>query len=254
MNYHRSPSPLSDREGTSKPDDTVPSAKVEENSHSINVVDKTSESVNGSTESQDVSIDKVPKGNGVESTDISITESQFSSTMPYCEESLVTKLDPVDESQFLSTQPCHREDTTFSHESADFTSDLGISIDSTKDCSSGTSDSKIPTEVTHVKFDSVSGINTETTVYHDNVQFNSNIKDPSPLLEREGTSNQDDTVPSVKAEVSELGEPNPSPIQVRRSTRTTKGIPPLRYGSVTSHRVSANTKIGKWLSSISKKY
>ena len=238
------PLPLSDREGTSKQDDTVPSVKVEESSHSINVVDKTSESVNSSIESQDVSIDKVPKGNDVESTDISITESQFSSTMPYCEESLVVKLDPVGESQFLSVQPCDKEDTTFSHEGADFISDLGISEDSTKDCSSGTSASKIPTEVTHVKFDSVSGINTETTVDHDNVQFNSSIKDPPPLLEKEGTSRQDDTVPSAKAEVNEPGEPNPSPIQVRRSTRTTKGIPPLRYGSVTSHRVSANTKIG----------
>ena len=56
------PSPLSDREGTSKQDDTVPSVKVEESSHSINVVDKTSESVNSSFESQDISIDKVPKG------------------------------------------------------------------------------------------------------------------------------------------------------------------------------------------------
>ena len=88
------PLPLSDREGTSK-EDTVPSVKVEENSHSINVVDKTSESVNSSIESQDFSIDKVPKVNDVESTDISITESQFSLTMPYCEESLVAKLDPL---------------------------------------------------------------------------------------------------------------------------------------------------------------
>ena len=64
------PYPLSDTEGTSKQDDTVPSVKVEESSHSINVVDKTSESVNSSIESQDISIDKVPKGNDVESTDI----------------------------------------------------------------------------------------------------------------------------------------------------------------------------------------
>ena len=56
---------------------------------------------------------KVLKGNDVESTDISITESQFSSTMPYCEESLIAKLDPVGESQFLSAQPCHKENTTF---------------------------------------------------------------------------------------------------------------------------------------------
>ena len=37
------PSRLSVREGTSIQDDTVPSVKVEENSHSTNVVDKTSE-------------------------------------------------------------------------------------------------------------------------------------------------------------------------------------------------------------------
>ena len=108
MIYLKSPSPLSDREGTSN-HDTVPSVKAEENSHSINVVDETSESVNSSNESQDISIVKVPKGDDVESTDISITESQFSSTMPYCEESLVAKLDPLGESKFLSAQPCHKE-------------------------------------------------------------------------------------------------------------------------------------------------
>ena len=136
------PSPLSDREGTSN-HDTVPSVKAEEKSHSINVVDKTSESVNSSNESQGISIVKVPKGDDVESTDISITEIQFSSTMPYCEESLVAKLDPLDECQFLSAQPCHKEDTTFPHESADLITEEGTSDDSTKDCSSGTSASKI---------------------------------------------------------------------------------------------------------------
>ena len=49
-------SPLSDRGCTSN-HDTVPSVKDEENSHSINVIDKTSESVNSSVESQDLSID-----------------------------------------------------------------------------------------------------------------------------------------------------------------------------------------------------
>ena len=132
------PSPLSDREGTFK-HDTVPSVKAEENSHLINVVDKTSKSVNSSNESQDVSIDKVPKGDDVESTDISITESQFSSTMPYCEESLFVKLDPLGESQFLSAQPCHEEETTLPHESADLVTEEGTSDDSTKDCSSGIS-------------------------------------------------------------------------------------------------------------------
>ena len=41
------PSPLSDREATFN-HDTVPSVKAEENSPSINVVDKTSDSVNSS--------------------------------------------------------------------------------------------------------------------------------------------------------------------------------------------------------------
>ena len=158
------PSPLSDREGTSKQDDTVPSVKTEESFHSTNVVNKTSENVDSSFESQDISIVKVPENNGVESIDHSITESQFSSTMPYCEESLVAKLDPEGASQFLSAQPCHKEDTTLSHESADFISDLGISEDSTKDCSSGTSASNILTEDTRVKFDSVSDNNPESPV------------------------------------------------------------------------------------------
>ena len=68
----------------------------------------------------------MPKFNGVESIDHSITESQFSSTMPYCEESLVAKLDPEGASQFLSAQPCLKEDTTLSHESADIISDMGL--------------------------------------------------------------------------------------------------------------------------------
>ena len=243
------PSPLSDREGTSKQDDTVPSVKVEESSHSINVVDKTSESVNSSIESQDISIDKVPKGNDVESTDISITESQFSSTMPYCEESFVAKLESIGESQFLSAQPCHKADITFSRESADLVSEVGISEDSTKDCSSGTSASKIPTEVTHVKFDSVSDFNTESQVDHGNMQFSaySNIEEPSPLSNREGTLNCD-TVPSAKAEdnePSEPSEPSPSPFQVRRSTRSTRGMPPTRYGSVVSHQVNVLDEPGR---------
>ena len=88
------PSPLSDREVTSNQDETVPSVKAEESFHSTQVVDNTSKNVDSSFESQDISIVKVPENNGVESIDHSITESQFSSTMPYCEESLVAKLDP----------------------------------------------------------------------------------------------------------------------------------------------------------------
>ena len=73
--------------------------------------------------------------------------------------------------QFLSAQPCHKEDTTLSHESADFISDLGTSEDSTKDFSSGTSASNIPTEDTHVKFDSVSDKIPESPVDHGNMQI-----------------------------------------------------------------------------------
>ena len=248
------PSPLSDRKGTSSQDDTVHSVKVEENSHSINVVDRTSESVNSSIESQYFSIVKVAKGNDVESTDISITESQFSSTMPYCEESLFAKLDPLGESQFLSVQLCHKEDTTFPHESANVVTEEGTSDDSTKDCSSGTSASKIPMEVTHVKFDSVSDSNTKSKVDHGNMQSSEivNIEEPASLSDGEGTFNYD-TVPSAKAESIEPSEPSPSPVKLRRSTRSIKGIPPIRYGPVTSHKVGVSSKFGKWLSSISKK-
>ena len=74
----------------------------------------------------------------------------------------------------------------------------------------------------------------------------------SPLSQREGTL-ECDTVPSAKAEASELDEPSPLPSQVRRSTRSTKGKPPIRYGSVVSHRVCSQSKFGKWLNFISKK-
>ena len=220
------PSPLLDREGTFHYD-IVPSVKAEENSHSINVVDKTSESVNSSNERQDLSIVIVPKGDDVESKDISITESQFSSTMPYCEESLVANLDPLGESKFLSAQPCHKEETTLPHEGADLVTEEGTSDDSTKDCSSGTSASKIPTEDTHAKFQSVSDINTESQVDYGNLQ-SSEISNVEP------------------------NEPSTSPVKLRRFTRSTKGIPPTRYGSVTSHMVNVLSKFGKWLSSISK--
>ena len=51
---------------------------------------------------------------------------------------------------------------------------------------------------------------------------------------------------SIEAEVlSEPSEPIESLPKVRRSTRTTKGIPPTRYGSVTSHKVNVNSKIGE---------
>ena len=138
--------------------------------------------------------------------------------MPYCEESLVAKLDPLGESQFLSAQPCHKEETTLPHEGANEVTEMRISDDSTKDCSSGTSASKIPTEVTHVKFDSVFDINTKSQVDHDNLQ-SSEILDIEP------------------------SEPSPSPVKLRRSTRSTNGIPPTRYGSVTSHMVNCSFQI-----------
>ena len=78
------PSPLSDREGTCK-NETVPSDELEETLHSVDFDSKNSQSINSSNEAQDIFFVNVSKGNSVESTDISITESQFSSTRPYCE-------------------------------------------------------------------------------------------------------------------------------------------------------------------------
>ena len=153
----------------------------------------------------------------------------------------------------MSAQPCHKEDTTFPHESAESISEGRTLDDSTKDCSSGTSASKIPTEVTHVKFGSVSDINTEFPADHGNLQSSKilNIEQPSPLLDGKGTFNYD-TVPSAKAEAIEPSEPSPSPVKLRRSTRSTKGTLPTRYGSVTSYKVGVSSKLGKWLNSISK--
>ena len=93
----------------------------------------------------------------------------------------------------------------------------------------------------------------KSSVDHGNMQISDgpDIEEFSPLLQREGTLDCD-TFPSAKAGASELSEPSPSPIQVRRSTRATKGKPPIRYGSVVSHRVGVHSKFGKWLSSISK--
>ena len=160
---------MSDREGTCK-NETVPSDKPEETSHSLDLDSKNPQSVITSNEAQDISNVDVPQGNSVESTDISITESQFSSTVPYCEESLIAKLDPMGESPFLSTQPCHKEETTLSHEGASIASEEGTSDGCTKDCSSGTSASKHPTEVTNVKIDSVSDFNTESHIDHNEKQ------------------------------------------------------------------------------------
>ena len=60
----KEPSPLSDREGTSKQDDTVPSDNAEDNLHLSDVID-TPENVVSSFESQDISNSKVPEINGV---------------------------------------------------------------------------------------------------------------------------------------------------------------------------------------------
>ena len=107
-------------------------------------------------EAQDISSVKVPKENGsVDSTDISITESQFSSIMPYCEESLVAKIDPMGTNQFLSAQPCHKEDTASAHESVNLTVEKGNSISDTEVSASDAFDSKIPANDINAKIDSV---------------------------------------------------------------------------------------------------
>ena len=46
-------------------------------------------------------------------------------------------------------------------------------------------------------------------------------------------------------EVNEHDEPSYIPHQVRRSTRSTKNIPPTRYGSITSHQVNVHDVPGK---------
>ena len=218
------PSPLSDREGTCN-NETVPSDELEETLHSVEFDSKNSQSVNSSNEAQDISVVNVSKGNSAESTDISITRSQFSSTMAYCEESLVAKLGPMSESQFLSAQPCHKEETTLSREGANIVTEKGTSGNSIKDCSSDISASKIPTAVTNVKFDSVSDFNTESHIDYDKVQ--SNEKSIEHVV------------------LSEPVEINYSPPKVRRSTRVTKGIPPNRYGSIISHKVNVSADLEK---------
>ena len=170
------PSPLLNKEGTCQ-SDTAPSNEHEETLHSLVKESKPetspSNSESSSIEAQDISnviVPIIPKGDSVDSTDISITESQFSSTMPYCEESLIAKLDPMGESQFLSAQPCHKEETTSSHGSVNMTTKEGTLDSCTEDCSSSPSASKIPTDVTNVKLDSVSDIKTEPHIDHDKLQ------------------------------------------------------------------------------------
>ena len=158
--------------------------------------------------------------------------------MPYCEESLVAKLDPMGANQFLSAQPCHKEDTTSAHKSVDLTMEKGNSISDTEVSASDVFDSKIPANDINAKIDSVSDSKIdEPHIDHDKMQ-----SFEKPIVETEVPSKPN--VPS---------EPIESPPKVRRSTRTTKDIPPTRYGSVTSHKVNVNSKIGKLLNSISKK-
>ena len=219
-----------------------PSIQVDETSHLLVQESKpeTSPSSNESEliEAQDISSIEVPKENGsVDSTDISITESQFSSIMPYCEESLVAKIDPMGTNQFLSAQPCHKEDTASAHESVNLTMEKGNSISDTEVSASDAFDSKIPANDINAKFDFVSDSKVdESHIDHDKVQ-----------------SIEKSIVNEVPVEPSKSSKPIESPPKVRRSTRTTKGIPPTRYGSVTSHKVNVNSKIGKLLNSISKK-
>ena len=155
--------------------------------------------------------------------------------MPYCEESLVAKLDPMGTNQFLSAQPCHKEHTTSAHESVDLTMEKGNSISDTEVSASDAFDSKIPANDINAKIDSVSDSKIdESHIDHDKMQS----------IEKS----------IVETEVpSEPSEPVESPPKVRKSARSNKGIPPTRYGSIVSNRVNGTKKFGKWLNSISKK-
>ena len=110
----------------------------------------------------------------------------------------------------------------------------GNSISDTEVSASDAFDSKTSANEINAKFDSVSDSKVdESHIDHGKVQS----------IEK-----------SIETEVpSEPSESIESPPKVRRSTRKTKGIPPTRYGSVTSHKVNVNRKIGKLLNSISKK-
>ena len=68
------PSSLLDRQGTCK-NETVPSDKPEETSHSLDFDSENFQSVSSSNEAQNISNVDVPQGNSVESTDISFTKS-----------------------------------------------------------------------------------------------------------------------------------------------------------------------------------
>ena len=96
-------------------------------------------------------------------------------------------------------------------------------------------DSKIPANDINAKIDSVPDFKVdEPHVDHNKVQ-----------------STEKSIVIELPVEPSESSKPIESPPKVRRSTRSTKGIPPTRYGSVTSHRVNASKRLGRLLNSIS---
>ena len=130
----------------------------------------------------------------------------------------------------MSAQPCHKEETTLTHEGTNIASEEGTSDSCTKDCSSGTSASKNPTDVTNVKFQSVSDFNTESHIDHDEKQSS-----------------------DKSIEINVPDEPSYTPPKVRRSTRSTKGIPPTRYGPVISHKVNGPSKFVRLLNTIAKK-
>ena len=98
---------------------------------------------------------------------------------------------------------------------ASIASEEGTSDSCTKDFSSGASVSRNSTEVTCAKFDSVSDFNTESHIDHDEKKSS-----------------------EKSIEINVPNQPSYIPSQVRRFTRSIKGIPPTRYGSVTSHQVN----------------
>ena len=113
------------------------------------------------------------------------------------------------------------------------TTEKGTPDSYTEDCSSGTSASKIPTDVSNVKLYYVSDIKTEPHIDYDK--------------KLSSQKNIDSIEPSEPVETTH------STPKVRRSSRYTRGIPPTRYRLVVSNRVNVSTKFGKWLKSISNK-
>ena len=140
---------------------------------------------------------------------VSITKSQDISTMPYLEgRSLENYVNSKNESQPASVHSFHKEDTTSAHESANITTEEGISVSGTKDCSSSNSASKIPTVITNDLSDSVSEIES--------------VSNETPQSQNVLQSIEKSVIEKEKDTRTSTPKPPGSPPPLRRSSRRTR--------------------------------